>query len=375
MYNVRVAQHQDIESILVLQEEDCIKQNRIFLATREEKLLEESISYDEGLAPLVVEGEEGIDACCVFVNAFRRCAHAEIALYFYEELTRQQRVEAARTLMGACFMELNLRKLNLRVVAGARLELYRVMGFSLEVVLREHLYTAGMYRDVCHLGISRESYVAGIPGSLETGPEYKIKAVEETELCPDIAPGKRITVGERVEICALSPEDATVLYQQSRDSDEENFAGMGAAGPAVYLNNERQLSWKNNYFTPGEKLIFGIKKKQGALIGTAAFINIDNSNRNLMVGISIYQNENRGKGYGREAMQLLTDFAFLELNMHRVYLGAFSFNGPAAKLYERIGYKIEGINKDFLYRNGRYYDEICFGLLKQEWLKARAYIS
>ncbi|UIO43270.1 GNAT family N-acetyltransferase [Brevibacillus brevis] len=102
-------------------------------------------------------------------------------------------------------------------------------------------------------------------------------------------------------------------------------------------------------------------------IGITSLIQIDPKNRNAECIIDIGEKEYWGKGYGREAMKLLLDYAFLEMNLHRVSLRVFSFNERAIKLYERLGFKQEGISRQFLFREGKWHDIVHMGILQQEY--------
>ena len=74
----------------------------------------------------------------------------------------------------------------------------------------------------------------------------------------------------------------------------------------------------------------------------------------------------QGKGFGKEAMQLLVNYAFNELNLHRLQLTVFSYNVGAIKLYESIGFKHEGTYREFLQRDGKRHDMHLYGLLASE---------
>lgn len=108
------------------------------------------------------------------------------------------------------------------------------------------------------------------------------------------------------------------------------------------------------------------KNKDNA-IGIISIIQIDQKNRNAECIIDIGEKDYWGKGYGREALILL-DYAFLELNLHRISLRVFAFNERAVALYNRIGFKTEGISRQALYRNGKWHDIMHMGMLKQEYL-------
>lgn len=74
-----------------------------------------------------------------------------------------------------------------------------------------------------------------------------------------------------------------------------------------------------------------------------------------------------GKGYGTEVTELLTFYGFDRLNLHKVSLGFTHENKGAARAYEKAGYVHEGILRDDIYRNGRFYDSVKMSLLREEY--------
>ena len=74
-----------------------------------------------------------------------------------------------------------------------------------------------------------------------------------------------------------------------------------------------------------------------------------------------------GKGYGTEVTELLTFYGFDRLDLHRVYLGVVADNAGAVRAYEKAGFVREGVLRDEVYRNSRFYDGIRMGLLRQEY--------
>jgi RimJ/RimL family protein N-acetyltransferase len=74
---------------------------------------------------------------------------------------------------------------------------------------------------------------------------------------------------------------------------------------------------------------------------------------------------------GSEGLKLLLDFAFYEMNLHRVSLEVFSFNDRAIRLYNRIGFQEEGKSRQSLFRNGDWHDIIHMGLLQKEYFETQ----
>ncbi|AUJ24140.1 Spermidine N(1)-acetyltransferase [Virgibacillus dokdonensis] len=100
-------------------------------------------------------------------------------------------------------------------------------------------------------------------------------------------------------------------------------------------------------------------------------INIDQKNRNAECIIDIGEKDYWGRGVGKEALKLLLDYAFLELNFHRVSLRVFSFNERAIQLYRKLGFKQEGVSRQALFQNGNWHDMIHMAILQQEYMLAQ----
>ncbi|PRX29793.1 RimJ/RimL family protein N-acetyltransferase [Orenia metallireducens] len=107
--------------------------------------------------------------------------------------------------------------------------------------------------------------------------------------------------------------------------------------------------------------------EDGDYIGQIDFVNLDLKNGYGVLGLVIGDNENLGKGLGSEALDLILDFAFNQLRLNRVELVCWEYNHRAQRSYEKVGFVKEGIRRQKRYRNGKYHDEICYGILKDEW--------
>jgi RimJ/RimL family protein N-acetyltransferase len=75
----------------------------------------------------------------------------------------------------------------------------------------------------------------------------------------------------------------------------------------------------------------------------------------------------QGNGYGREAIEWALDYAFRRVGLHRVRIRAFGWNAGAVKLYEKVGFKIEGREREALWHEGRWWDGMELGMLEGEW--------
>ncbi len=85
------------------------------------------------------------------------------------------------------------------------------------------------------------------------------------------------------------------------------------------------------------------------------------------VGIVIGEREYWNKGYGTDAMRLIVQFGFVELNLHRITLGVHSYNPRARRVYEKIGFVYEGQMRGETLREGIRHDGVYMGILRREW--------
>jgi len=83
--------------------------------------------------------------------------------------------------------------------------------------------------------------------------------------------------------------------------------------------------------------------------------------------IYIGNKENRGKGLGRRALELLFEHYFGTGRVHRIWLHLSKENKVAENLYKSLGFTLEGIERESIKRGNTYHDQQRFSLLKQEW--------
>ncbi len=117
----------------------------------------------------------------------------------------------------------------------------------------------------------------------------------------------------------------------------------------------------------GRRLFFAVETKDGTLIGDAALHPIDEKNRIGELLITIGEKDRWNKGYGTDAILLLLGLAFQEINLQKVELKVFEYNERAIRVYERCGFQREGTRRRALFRDGRYYDQILMGILREEF--------
>ena len=104
--------------------------------------------------------------------------------------------------------------------------------------------------------------------------------------------------------------------------------------------------------------------EQNRHIGTIGLGGIHARDQRAMLGIAIGDKEYQGKGYGTEAIQLFTTYAFNQMNLRRIELFVIASNKRARRCYEKCGFVKEGILKKRMFRDGKWEDELFMALTR-----------
>ena len=88
--------------------------------------------------------------------------------------------------------------------------------------------------------------------------------------------------------------------------------------------------------------------------------------RSATLGIDVLA-EYQGRGYGSEAIRWALRWAFETAGLHRVEVRALGWNHGAVRLYERLGFRHEGLLRETWWFEGRWWDDYIFGMLESDW--------
>ncbi|HBX50585.1 MAG: hypothetical protein A2W98_01220 [Bacteroidetes bacterium GWF2_33_38] len=104
-------------------------------------------------------------------------------------------------------------------------------------------------------------------------------------------------------------------------------------------------------------------------IGMIYLKNINWISRNCYFTIFIGEKVERGKNIGQQAMELTHEYVFNYLNMRKITLEVVKFNNSAIKLYQKMGYKEEGILKEHFFFNNSFHDVCIFSIINNTTVK------
>lgn len=174
--------------------------------------------------------------------------------------------------------------------------------------------------------------------------------------------------GQLVHLVALYPEkDAEIAAKWSQDSEFLRYFDTAPARPSLSRNARE---WMEQAGSKDNEFPFLVRTlADDRAIGYVGLEDVSWSNGDAFVGIGLGDRNDWGKGFGTDAMRVILRYAFSELNLWRVSLNVFEYNPRAIRSYEKIGFTVEGHCRKFLNRDGRRWDLIYMGILKEEWEK------
>jgi RimJ/RimL family protein N-acetyltransferase len=171
--------------------------------------------------------------------------------------------------------------------------------------------------------------------------------------------------GERVALRSMNRDDLPRLCEFNNDVEVELAGGGDPPLPQSLARLEAEYDQK---IASGGRdgAAFAIEA-DGKFIGQCALFDFDAFNHTCQLGITIGDKAYWGKGYGREAVRLLLDYAFRLRNVRKVWLTVNGTNDRAIRSYRACGFVEEGRQRAQVWSNGAYIDLVYMGVLRDEW--------
>ena len=165
--------------------------------------------------------------------------------------------------------------------------------------------------------------------------------------------------GERLRMTAPRPEEIPYWNAAYEDGSYLRLVDSG-------------IAWPERNMTPGARtdthFPFSFRTiAEDRVVGFGAIFRIEWNNQAGMLALGIGDVADRGQGYGREMLFLLLRYAFDELSLFRVSAALPEYNEVALCLFKKFGFVEETRRRQALYRDGRRWDLMAYGLLKSEW--------
>ncbi|MFL9889500.1 MULTISPECIES: GNAT family N-acetyltransferase [Paraburkholderia] len=139
-------------------------------------------------------------------------------------------------------------------------------------------------------------------------------------------------------------------------------------GAFRYVGAEIDNKWFDSYLgsRAGNVRLAVCLASTQAVVGVTYLLGIDWVNRSAEFSIQIGAETARGRGIGEAATRQTLDHAFGDLNLNRISLTVLASNARAIALYEKVGFRAEGLLRQAAFKGGRYLDVIPMAILADD---------
>ncbi|MDO8668320.1 MAG: GNAT family protein [bacterium] len=174
-----------------------------------------------------------------------------------------------------------------------------------------------------------------------------------------------ILKGEKIILKPLAISQAENFLRWIKDDEVSRFLIIDGRG--LTLNKEKE--YIKNSLTDKSKLNWAIFTDSGEHIGSTGLHDINRKNLKAVWGIFIGDKNYWNQGLGTDVLKTVSKHCFKKLKLNRVELGVFPHNPRGKRCYEKCGFKVEGVKKQAIWKNGRFIDEIIMGITKDDYKK------
>lgn len=177
--------------------------------------------------------------------------------------------------------------------------------------------------------------------------------------------GKFQLVGEKVILRPVEISDYLDIYKNIQDKKIALY--VGTPYPYTQLHAKQFIegaikNWKENM----ERQFAIIEKSTGKFAGMIGLMFKKHDGPVGEVGFWL-GDEFRGKGLMPEATKLLIGYGFEKEGLKKIYGRAYAPNKASCRVFEKLGFKLEGRLRKQTYRMGVVFDTNFYGLLKEEF--------
>lgn len=165
----------------------------------------------------------------------------------------------------------------------------------------------------------------------------------------------------------LTAEDTPALLEIFGDPEVVRYTSLPVHETEADIR--RLLDEIQRGFQDGSLFQWGIEHG-GRIVGTCTLAEINRAHRRASLGF-VLGRAFWGRRIISQALPHLAGFAFLQLRLHRLEADADPRNTASIRALEKLGFQREGLMRERYFSAGEWQDGILYGLLAEEWGRAR----
>ena len=164
-----------------------------------------------------------------------------------------------------------------------------------------------------------------------------------------------------IKLRPLEPEDLETLFRWENDMQIWKVSNTIVPFSRFILKQYIEESHKDIFETKQLRLI--IEDLYGKAVGAVDLFDFDPYHQRAGIGILIYSEDDRKKGFASDTLKLIANYAVEILGLHQLYANITVDNIASIKLFEKIGFAQIGIKKDWIKTSDGFLDEGLYQLI------------
>lgn len=172
-----------------------------------------------------------------------------------------------------------------------------------------------------------------------------------------------ILEGEKVRLRPVEESDLPRFVEWLADGELRRWLANIESPPTL----EEEYDWWHDKRSDPNSVMWAIDTLDGRLVGTTELRLTMRADRAEM-GIAIHDKTQWSQGLGTDAVRLVVDYAFEELDLNRVGLTTDEDNVRAIRCYEKVGFAREGLLRQHRLVDGRFGNTVVMSILRDEWV-------
>ncbi|MFI1353138.1 GNAT family N-acetyltransferase [Streptomyces sp. NPDC020898] len=174
---------------------------------------------------------------------------------------------------------------------------------------------------------------------------------------------KPVLTGDKTVLRPFTEADAEVIAEIVEDPEVIRFTFE----PGTVITLDRLRSWYGSRSAQTDRLDLAVTDRAtGELVGEVVLYEWDPVGRSCTFR-TLLGPRGRGRGLGTEATRLIVAYGFEQLGLHRIELEAYAHNRRALRVYEKVGFVVEGVRREVQLREGEWADAVLMAILDHEW--------
>lgn len=182
----------------------------------------------------------------------------------------------------------------------------------------------------------------------------------------DVDTSRYFWQGDRVRLRPLRIEDADQSFIDSLDSPSRQFLQLGIELPTTVKIQKSVLEKYTDCKDADGIIVFVIENHAGDSVGGISLHSRHRKNGTFSFGVNV-QRAQRRKGYAEDAIHILLRYAFWERGYQKCNSACVDSNEASIQLHRKLGFVEEGRRRRQVFFNGKFHDDVLFGLTREEF--------